>query len=116
MPIYEYVCLSCKKQTEAIQKFSDAPLIECKICKGALKKIMSKTSFQLKGSGWYASDYKKSASAPVAESEKAGETNAKEEKSAEAKPAEAQSSLKSVAVEPVKLEKSALPASVPKKD
>lgn len=59
MPIYEYVCEACGNRSEVIQKFSDAPLAECESCKGRLKKLMSRTSFQLKGAGWYATDYKK---------------------------------------------------------
>ena len=57
MPIYEYVCEKCGSQTEAIQKVSDAPLKKCKKCRGKLEKIFSRTSFQLKGSGWYVTDY-----------------------------------------------------------
>lgn len=59
MPIYEYECRSCGKTLEAIQKFSDAPLARCESCGGNLTKLVSRTSFQLKGTGWYATDYKK---------------------------------------------------------
>lgn len=63
MPIYEYQCAQCQKSFEAIQKFSDAPLETCSLCGGKpVSKLMSRTSFQLKGSGWYASDYKKPSS------------------------------------------------------
>ena len=57
MPIYEYECTKCGKQTEAWQKFSDPPLTECNLCSGRMKKVMSQNSFHLKGSGWYVSDY-----------------------------------------------------------
>ena len=57
MPIYEYECLACGKTTEAFQKFSDPPLGRCPQCRGRLKKLISTTSFQLKGSGWYVTDY-----------------------------------------------------------
>lgn len=69
MPIYEYVCESCEKITEAMQKFADAPLTDCELCgaKGTLSKKISRTSFALKGTGWYSTDYKKS-SAPKSES------------------------------------------------
>ena len=60
MPLYEYQCDSCKKVHELIQKFSDAPLTECPECKGPLQKIMSLSSFSLKGTGWYTTDYKRS--------------------------------------------------------
>ncbi|MFH0810684.1 MAG: FmdB family zinc ribbon protein [Pseudomonadota bacterium] len=57
MPIYEYRCADCEKMTEAYQQFSDVPLTTCKHCQGQLHKIISSTSFQLKGSGWYVTDY-----------------------------------------------------------
>lgn len=60
MPLYEYVCSKCNKTFEAIQKFSDSPLETCALCGGKpVSKLMSRTSFQLKGTGWYVSDYKK---------------------------------------------------------
>ena len=59
MPIYEYRCESCGHELEAMQKFSDALLTDCPSCgKSALKKLISATGFQLKGSGWYATDSK----------------------------------------------------------
>ena len=57
MPIYEYRCESCGKVHEILQKFSDEPLKECPDCKGCLSKLISNTSFVLKGSGWYADGY-----------------------------------------------------------
>ncbi|MGO9014208.1 MAG: FmdB family zinc ribbon protein [Dissulfurispiraceae bacterium] len=57
MPIYEYECLACGKTTEAMQKFSDALLDTCPECGGQLKKLISNTTFVLKGSGWYVTDY-----------------------------------------------------------
>jgi putative FmdB family regulatory protein len=57
MPIYEYECLSCGLTTEAMQKFSDEPLAACTECGGRLKKLISNTSFVLKGTGWYKTDY-----------------------------------------------------------
>lgn len=57
MPIYEYECKKCGNLTEAFQKFSDAPLAECELCHGDLKKLISQNSFHLKGSGWYVTDY-----------------------------------------------------------
>ena len=57
MPIYEYVCQKCGHHLEVMQKMSDKPLSKCPECKGKLEKIFSQTSFQLKGSGWYATDY-----------------------------------------------------------
>lgn len=57
MPVYEYECLSCRVTTEAMQKFSDAPLTTCRECGGQLRKLISNTSFVLKGTGWYKTDY-----------------------------------------------------------
>lgn len=59
MPIYEYKCTSCGKKLEKIQKFSDPPLQECPDCKGSLEKLVSHSSFHLKGTGWYVTDYAK---------------------------------------------------------
>lgn len=57
MPIYEYQCGKCGHLLEAFQKFSDAPLTDCPEChQPALSKQISATSFQLKGTGWYATD------------------------------------------------------------
>ncbi len=57
MPIYEYECLSCKEVHEKVQRFTDEPLTICPDCGGRLKKIISNTSFILKGTGWYKTDY-----------------------------------------------------------
>ena len=59
MPIYEYQCAECNKIFEAFQKINDDPLTECKFCKGKVEQMISKTSFQLKGGGWYVTDYAK---------------------------------------------------------
>jgi putative FmdB family regulatory protein len=59
MPIYEYECKKCGKHFEIFQKMADEPLKECKFCKGRLQKLISQCSFQLKGTGWYVTDYKK---------------------------------------------------------
>ena len=57
MPVYEYQCSACKRIEEAFQKISDPPLAVCPACTGHLEKIISHSSFHLKGSGWYATDY-----------------------------------------------------------
>ncbi|MCK5099885.1 MAG: zinc ribbon domain-containing protein [Desulfobacteraceae bacterium] len=57
MPVYEYECSECGEIEEAFQKMSDPPLQECNKCKGKLKKLISHSSFHLKGSGWYVTDY-----------------------------------------------------------
>ncbi|MFO1415610.1 MAG: FmdB family zinc ribbon protein [Burkholderiales bacterium] len=59
MPIYEYRCSACEQKHEALQKFSDAPLVRCPQCgKDALVKLVSAAGFQLKGSGWYQTDFR----------------------------------------------------------
>lgn len=69
MPIYEYRCEACGELQEAIQKMSDPPLRLCKSCgKEALERLLSKTSFVLKGSGWYVTDYKSRPSEAKSES------------------------------------------------
>lgn len=57
MPIYEYGCLKCGHQMEVMQKFSDPPITQCEKCKGKLKKLISQSTFHLKGTGWYVTDY-----------------------------------------------------------
>lgn len=60
MPIYEYRCNACGMQKDFLQKMSDPLLADCPSCgaKGALNKMLSAAGFQLKGSGWYATDFK----------------------------------------------------------
>jgi putative FmdB family regulatory protein len=68
MPIYEYSCAACGHNLEAFQKMSDAPLTECPEChKSELTKLISAAGFQLKGTGWYATDFKNKGK-PVAQS------------------------------------------------
>ncbi len=57
MPIYEYECTKCGNIKEALQKFSDKPLTKCKHCSGKLNKLVSQSTFHLKGTGWYVTDY-----------------------------------------------------------
>ena len=57
MPVYEYECQACDQVFEVQQKISDDPLKTCPECQGEVKKLMSMTSFQLKGGGWYADGY-----------------------------------------------------------
>lgn len=59
MPIYEYRCTQCGHKLEALQKFSDAPLTTCPACtRETLSKLVSAAGFQLKGSGWYQTDFR----------------------------------------------------------
>jgi len=65
MPLYEYRCKSCGHTFEVIQKFSDRALRKCGECSGPLEKLVSRSSFQLKGGGWYINSYSSKA-APAA--------------------------------------------------
>ena len=57
MPIYEYKCKKCGKEFEMFQGVADPAAKSCKFCKGPVQKMMSLSTFHLKGSGWYATDY-----------------------------------------------------------
>jgi putative FmdB family regulatory protein len=57
MPIYEYKCKKCGKEFEMFQGVADPAAKSCKFCKGPVHKLMSLSTFHLKGSGWYATDY-----------------------------------------------------------
>jgi putative FmdB family regulatory protein len=81
MPLYEYECTKCGKIEEALQKFSDRPLTKCKYCSGKLIKLVSQSTFHLKGSGWYVTDYAAKSRDSSKPSEKAKETKADDAKS-----------------------------------
>ncbi len=69
MPIYEYICQSCNNTHDALQKMSDAPLIDCPVCgKPDLIKKISAPSFRLSGSGWYETDFKSGNKKNIADS------------------------------------------------
>jgi putative FmdB family regulatory protein len=89
MPIYEYRCSECGQDHEVLQKVSEPPLTECPSCgKPALQKQLSAAGFQLKGSGWYATDFKGSGKKPVekkAEAKRDAKTEAKTETKSETK-------------------------------
>jgi putative FmdB family regulatory protein len=68
MPVYEYECSACGGHFDAIRKFSDPLLTECRLCNGSpVRKVLSTPAFVLKGSGWYVTDY------PSADRKKAAE-------------------------------------------
>ena len=69
MPIYAYKCGACGHSKDVLQKISDAPLTLCPACGAeAFSKQLTAPGFQLKGSGWYATDFKNSGSKPAASS------------------------------------------------
>lgn len=66
MPIYEYQCTSCHHQFDIIQKINDEPIKDCPEChKDTAIKLVSAAGFQLKGSGWYVTDFKNKNSEPA---------------------------------------------------
>jgi putative FmdB family regulatory protein len=119
MPIYAYKCDSCGFAKDVLQKMSDAPLTQCPSCDAAtFKKQLTAAGFQLKGSGWYATDFKngnnaapakpdgQSGDAPAAKSEttadskstaksesKTSESKTSESKTSETKPSESKPSV-----------------------
>jgi putative FmdB family regulatory protein len=74
MPIYEYHCDKCG-DFETMQRMSDKPLAKCPTCRGKVTKLISSTTFHLKGSGWYITDYaRKSESGATKADKKADDT------------------------------------------
>jgi putative FmdB family regulatory protein len=67
MPIYEFVCETCGRLEERLQKANDPPPEACPDCGGKMAKIMSRNSFQLKGGGWYRDLYSSSSAKPASE-------------------------------------------------
>ena len=94
MPIYEYRCSECGQDHEVLQKVSESLLTECPACgKPALQKQLSAAGFHLKGSGWYATDFKGSGKKPV-EKKADAKTEAKTETKSETKSAETKTESK----------------------
>jgi putative FmdB family regulatory protein len=82
VPTYEYQCDKCGRTFEARQRISAPPLKTCETCGGAVRRLISSTTFILKGKGWYVTDYPSAARKKAAESEKstAGGDGKKSEK------------------------------------
>ena len=94
MPIYEYRCRNCGHQEEYLQKVSEPPISVCPSCgKPSFQKLLSAAGFQLKGSGWYATDFRDKGAKPAAEKTeqkseaKEAKTEAKTETKTESTPA-----------------------------
>lgn len=86
MPIYEYQCQDCSKQHELIVRHNENPLTVCPDCGGQMKKLISRTTFVLKGTGWYVTDY---ASKDKNTTARTGKGDSKPENSSEVKPEKA---------------------------
>jgi putative FmdB family regulatory protein len=109
MPIYAYKCESCGHRQDVLQKISDPVLTQCPSCgAAAFSKQVTAAGFQLKGSGWYATDFKNG----NAVAKPAAKDAAKAEGSDATKPAEGASGAKSTAA-PAEAAKSAAPAATP---
>ena len=77
MPIYEYECTKCGSVEEVLQKFSDRPRVKCNHCSGKLHRLISQSSFHLKGTGWYATDYAGKSRDTSSSSKETGESSSK---------------------------------------
>ena len=95
MPLYEYRCSKCEKKIEVIRKFSDPPLTQHEGCGGTLEQLLSAPAFQLKGTGWYVTDYAKAGAKPASDAGgKAGESKGSEAKGSDAKDGDGQAGKK----------------------
>jgi putative FmdB family regulatory protein len=95
MPLYEYRCSKCEKKIEVIRKFSDPPLTEHEGCGGTLEQLLSAPAFQLKGTGWYVTDYGKGGAKPSADAGgKPGDSKDSKAKASTSKDGEGQSGEK----------------------
>ncbi|MCP4681391.1 MAG: zinc ribbon domain-containing protein [Desulfobacterales bacterium] len=94
MPIYEYQCAKCGHGTEILQKFSDPPITECELCRGKMKKLISQSTFHLKGSGWYVTDYASKSSSGSGDNRTVAPKKEKETPKAEQKSASGSSNKK----------------------
>jgi putative FmdB family regulatory protein len=94
MPIYEYKCQKCGV-IEVTQRITEKPLAKCPTCKSKIKKLISNTSFQLKGTGWYITDYARKGQSngeSKSESKSKSSSTASSETKSEAKKSESSSS------------------------
>ncbi len=96
MPIYEYQCNSCHHQFDVLQKFSDEPIKTCPECaKDEVVRLVSAAGFQLKGTGWYVTDFKDKGKKPETKSAEKSTSTETTKSSSEAKTTETKSSSKS---------------------
>ena len=79
MPFYEYECTKCGHHTELLQKISDPPISKCDLCNGRMKKLISQSTFHLKGSGWYVTDYASKSGGYDGKTERSGDNNTSKE-------------------------------------
>lgn len=88
MPIYEYRCKKCAKQTEVLVRAPAKPPTRCRECGGRLEKLISSPAIQFKGEGWYVTDYaRKGSTAEKAEKELSSDTSSEKSAGGNEKPA-----------------------------
>ena len=114
MPIYEYECAKCGKTIEVIQKFSDKPIKKCPKCGKAVERLVSSSSIQFKGSGWYVTDYAKRSGPTDVKSEAKSEQDSSTSK--EAAPATSDKTDKSEKSSEKKTKEAGKPDSAPAKN
>lgn len=101
MPIYAYKCGSCGHAKDVLQKISDAPLTTCPACGAeAFSKQVTAAGFQLKGSGWYVTDFRNGNSGAGSAPAKTDDTKAADSKAGESKPAESKPAEKTAESKP----------------
>ncbi len=91
MPIYEYQCGNCGVEFEEWQNISDAPVDKCPQCGGPSSRLISQSTFILKGTGWYATDYAKKDGNSHGKSSRAAESSSSEKSSSGSKDASSDS-------------------------
>ena len=92
MPIYEYQCESCSRRFEVMQRITEPLLATCEKCGGHVRRLISQTSFVLKGSGWYVTDYPSASRKQAMDKEKNGGDSKSTETSTTSTPSEKVSS------------------------
>ena len=118
MPLYEYRCNKCEKKFEVIRKFSDPPLTEHEGCGGSVEQMLSAPAFQLKGTGWYVTDYAKAGAKPGTDTgSKSGDSESKpsDSKGSDSKAAESKSSDKPGSESKTETKTESKPAATPAK-
>jgi len=95
MPIYEYQCESCSRQFEVMQRMTEPLLAICEQCGGHVRRLISQTSFVLKGSGWYVTDYPSDSRKKAMSKEKSNGDSKSTETSTASTPSEKVSSTES---------------------
>ncbi len=115
MPLYEYKCESCGKTFEALQKFSDEPILIHDECGGHVERLISSPAFHFKGTGWYVTDYAKTnghSSATKPDGSDSNQTaDKKAEKAEKAEKSDSKPKTETSSAAPAKSESSPAPAS-----